>query len=322
MALADPTPGRLDILARRLAIPRTSTRAEDLIEDPGLDALFITTPHTVRVPLALAALEAGKHLYLEKPLTADPGEARALAAAATRHSGCVVYCAPPVGKAHVAAARLVAAGKLGTISGAWSRASHAGPEWYYRSVRKLLGEEDRIDEQPWFFDAGRTDAGALYDMGIYALANLVAVVGKVTEVTARLATVVKPTQLEDTATLILRLNNGALATVETGWCDSTATRGMHVHGTEGKIILPGENKTPLSLYTPENKDSESPPARREDLEGAPDVLPPHAEFLACIREHRQPAVSNITFAVHLTEILHAAVHSARENRTIPLEQEP
>ena len=74
-------------------------------------------------------------------------------------------------------------------------------------------------------------------MGVYSIANIVALLGKVDYVTARMATVDKPTGMEDTATLgILEMANGALATAETGWCDPARSSYLRVHGTAGKLI--------------------------------------------------------------------------------------
>src|SRR5690606_34523936 len=89
-----------------------------------------------------------------------------------------------------------------------------------------------------FFDVQRADVGALFDMGVYAIAHLVAILGSVRSVTCRTTTIAKPTKLEDTATLILELENGVLGTAETGWCDGARTYGFAVHGTTGKLTNP------------------------------------------------------------------------------------
>src|SRR5690606_35444844 len=126
--------------------------------------------------------------------------------------------------------------KLGKVSSATARFSHGGPEVYYATIQTILDEPPADDL--WFFDAQRADVGAIFDMGVYAIAHLVAVLGSVQSVTCRTTTIAKPTSLEDTATLILEFENGALGTAETGWCDGARTYGFGVHGTEGKLINP------------------------------------------------------------------------------------
>ena len=130
-------------------------------------------------------------------------------------------------------------GAIGTISGALARHSHGGPEVYYAEVADAF-EEPRVENDLWFFDADTAGGGALIDMGVYSVANLVALLGKVDYVTARMTTVAKPTALEDTATLILEFANGALATTETGWCDPARSSFLRVHGTAGKLVLRGD----------------------------------------------------------------------------------
>ena len=105
--------------------------------------------------------------------------------------------------------RLISAGKIGVVSGALARHSHGGPEVYYAEVTDTF-EEPRAENDFWFFDADTAGGGALIDMGVYAIATLVALLGKVTAVTARMTTVNKPTAMEDTATLIYGLRGRRL----------------------------------------------------------------------------------------------------------------
>src|SRR5205807_6479067 len=127
--------------------------------------------------------------------------------------------------------QMVHEGAIGKPSGANCRTSHGGPEVYYAEVRDGFGE---TGEDLWFFDAQQASVGALFDMGVYAVAQLVAIVGRVVRVFGRATTIATPTTLEDTATLLLEFQNGALGTAETGWCDPARTGGLRVHGTTGK----------------------------------------------------------------------------------------
>ena len=92
-------------------------------------------------------------------------------------------------------------GAIGKPSGAHCRTSHGGPEVYYAEIRDGFGEPD---EGLWFFQADQAAVGALFDMGVYAVSSLVAALGPVTSVLGQVATLDKPTTLEDTATLILQ----------------------------------------------------------------------------------------------------------------------
>lgn len=73
-AVSDLRPGRLEFIQRRYPNVRITTAADDLIQDREIHALVIATPPQTHYALAMAGLDAGKHLLVEKPLTMDVGE--------------------------------------------------------------------------------------------------------------------------------------------------------------------------------------------------------------------------------------------------------
>jgi predicted dehydrogenase len=77
-AICDLDPARVASLQRRYPSVRTYTSFEDLLRDPEIDALAICTPVRTHHPLAQAALEAGKHVLVEKPMTHSTETAEAL----------------------------------------------------------------------------------------------------------------------------------------------------------------------------------------------------------------------------------------------------
>ncbi|MGO1052657.1 Gfo/Idh/MocA family protein [Crossiella sp. CA198] len=103
--------------ARRHGIERVHTGYQDLIEDPGLDAVYIPLPNSLHGRWTMAALTAGKHVLCEKPFTANAAEARLVAGAALG-SGLVVmeafhYRYHPLFRRAV---EIVASGELGVVS--------------------------------------------------------------------------------------------------------------------------------------------------------------------------------------------------------------
>ncbi len=240
-------------LKRPLGAPRTTDDVATMLAADDLDAVIIATPHPLHVQPAIAALEAGKHLLLQKPLCGDLDEAHAFVAATEAHPDRVVMVLPHFSPEIVAAREILADGRLGTISGALSRHSHGGPEVYYAEVRDAFDEPH--DDALWFFDAGQAAVGALFDMGVYSVARLVAMLGTVKEVIGATATLAKPTSLEDTATLLLTFENGALGTAETGWVDPARTAYWRVHGSRGKLWSPGPGGAALTLWRADQQHS-------------------------------------------------------------------
>lgn len=315
--LAGRKPSRLELLGRKFGVPRWTQSYDDVIGDPDVDAVVIALPHPLHVRYGLAALSAGKHVHMQKPLSTSLDDARAFVQAAEAGDR-TVLCLPFVARPHVLAAReLVGSGQLGLVASAHARFSHGGPEVYYATVQQIL--EEQPEDDLWFFDAAKADVGALFDMGVYAIAHLTAVLGSVRAVTCRITTVAKPTTLEDTAALILEFESGALGTAETGWCDGARTYGFSVHGTAGKLVNPPLTNE-LRWMRPSSQTDEDAPLveDRVDLSRWPNVHS-HQHWIDCIGARVQPPVTNARMAQHVTEIMLRGLESTRVGRTVEIE---
>ncbi|MCA8996638.1 MAG: Gfo/Idh/MocA family oxidoreductase [Planctomycetaceae bacterium] len=315
--LAGRQESRLKTLCDKFQVPRWSHSYGEVINDPEVDAVVVALPHPLHVKYGLQALAAGKHVHMQKPLSTSLEEADAFVDAVEKSSQ-TVLALPFVARPHVLAARrLVQSGKIGTVSSAHARFSHGGPEVYYATIQSILQEDP--DDELWFFDAKRADVGALFDMGVYSIAHLVGVLGAVKSVTCLCTTVAKPTILEDTASLILEFENGALGTAETGWCDGARTYGFSIHGTDGKLVNPPLTGD-LVHYRPSSLVDEDAPLLESavDLSGEMNVHS-HQHWIDCIQSGVQPEITNVQHARHVTEIMLKGLQSSRERRTIDIE---
>ncbi len=116
VAVASRTPARAQAIAAAYAVPRWYGSHEELIADPEVDAISVTTAeHEHRVPV-IAALEAGRHVLVEKPIATTLADAAAMVEAARRSAGIlmpghVLRFAPAYAQMQEAAAR----GELGRI---------------------------------------------------------------------------------------------------------------------------------------------------------------------------------------------------------------
>ncbi len=315
--LCGRTERRLRLLCQRFEVPRYSTSWADLLNDDTLDAVIVALPHPLHAEAGLAVLERGWHLFMQKPLCTTMAEADQLLAASAARPRQTVYCRPSFSAAVYEMRRQLERGAIGQVSGAFARHSHGGPEVYYAEVTDTFAEP-RVENDFWFFDAATAGGGALIDMGVYAIANLVALLGRVEQVSARMRTVAKPTTLEDTATLILEMSNGALATAETGWCDPARSSYLRLHGTAGKLI---QQEDAIEYIRPGSLEREWVPPIVERIKPAP-VANQHADWLHCIKTGAQPTVSNLRTARHVTEIILAAVESNQAGRRIALNSAP
>ena len=318
-SIAGRKESRLRILADRWQIPHWTHDWHDLLADPEIDAVIVALPHPLHVPAGVAVLEAGKHLLMQKPLcdTMEDAHRFVEASDAAAGRGIVTLAMPHFAPAIYAARDEIAHGSIGRVSGASGRSSHGGPEVYYAEVRDAFEESGN---DLWFFDAAQASVGALFDMGVYATSQLVAVAGTVARVFGRTSTFDKPTQLEDTATLLLEFESGALGTMETGWCDPARTGFLHVHGTRGKLQAPGHAGNPLTRWIPGSYTREDVPATPEAIDVAPHATGNvHEHLIACIERNVQPPLSNARFARHVTEVLLAGLASAKSGVPVSLQ---
>ena len=143
----------LRALAGRHHIPRVTTDWRELAADPAVDAVVVATPNALHAEQAIAFLEAGKHVLVEKPMGRTLAEADAMVAAAARARGwlMVAHCWRFHPDVRALRAR-VAGGELGEIVKTRSYGVHAG--W---------------GPSGWFIDPELAGGGALLDMGVHAI---------------------------------------------------------------------------------------------------------------------------------------------------------
>jgi predicted dehydrogenase len=84
VAVSDLQPARLAQVQRRYPGVHTTTDAGELIKDPGIDAICVATPVSTHFALAMGAIRAGKHVFVEKPITHDADQALQLIEEADR----------------------------------------------------------------------------------------------------------------------------------------------------------------------------------------------------------------------------------------------
>ena len=117
VSVADEVPGRAAEAAEQLGFDRSTQRWRDLLTDPEIDAISVTTPNFLHREVGVAVLEAGKHLWIEKPVGLRSADAQAVADAAHRGGlatqvGFNYRNAPAVQMAR----EMIAAGEIGAVT--------------------------------------------------------------------------------------------------------------------------------------------------------------------------------------------------------------
>ena len=223
-AIMDLNPDLLAQVGDRFGIARRTASVENLLAQPDIDAVYIATPVFCHKEQVFQAADAGKHILLEKPmgLTAAEGEEmRAYCAARGVKLG--VGFMMRFHGAHEAIKALIRDGEIGEIVSAFAKFNCDYPP----------------SGNLWRQTKARSGGGAMMDMGIHCvdlLQHMTAL--KAVAVTAFTGNQIYPyPDTEDAATAVLRMNNGALFTVEANFNLSDAMGGcrFEIYGTKGRI---------------------------------------------------------------------------------------
>jgi predicted dehydrogenase len=196
-------PESLAAFAERHGIPRTTTDWRDVATDPELDAVVVATPNALHAPQAIACLEAGKHVLVEKPMARTAAEGLEMLAAARRSGRCmmIAHCWRFHDDVRALRERLVA-GELGQVVRTRGYGIHAG--W---------------GPSGWFTDPELAGGGALIDMGVHAVDTARYLLGdpQPVHVAAVVGNPHRGGGVEDDAVLLIEWDSGAASVVEAGW---------------------------------------------------------------------------------------------------------
>jgi predicted dehydrogenase len=246
--LSDVTEDSAAAFARQFGFARATARWEDAVNNPKVDIVSITAPNGMHRPMAEAALKAGKHVWLEKPMALTLADAEAMAASAAAHPGQSTmlgynYLRSP---AFQAALNMVHGGAIGTplaFRGVYDEDYSADPllPWSWRMTHEGGG------------------LGALGDLGCHLVSHMLALMGPVSELVAQTQVAVpmrpspdgpKAVENEDSAMAMLRFASGAQGSFAT----SRVARGRkcrlqwEVHGSEGTVVFDQENMNELWVH--------------------------------------------------------------------------
>ncbi|HFQ15763.1 MAG TPA: Gfo/Idh/MocA family oxidoreductase [Rhodobacteraceae bacterium] len=236
-------------MAGQFGFARATDDWQALVSDPRVDLVSITTPNNLHREMALAALQAGKHVWCEKPMALTLAEAREMQAAA-RAAGVVTMVGynylknPAFGHARA----LIEAGEIGEVV----------------HFRGWVDEDYQADaDLPWTWRARLSEAGlgALGDMGCHLVSMALGLAGPIESLIADRQIIHKTRPLadgtgraevenEDTATAILRFASGAQGSISTSrsaWGRKNRLA-FEVHGSRGMILFDQERMNELQLY--------------------------------------------------------------------------
>ena len=272
--------------AQRHGISRVTTDWEGLARDPDIDAAVVATPNALHAPQAIALLEAGKHVLVEKPMATSVAECDAMIEAAARGGASlmVAHC----WRFHPDVQRMrerIATGALGEIVKTRGYGVHAG--W---------------GPTGWFADKALAGGGALPDMGVHAIDTVRYLLGDPDpgRVCAVIGTRYGTYDVDDDGIVLISWSQGTNSIVESGWWHP------HKEGLEAETEVYGTKG--YARIFPREEPS-------EDYEHCtqPMYTSQMAEFLGAIVAGRQPRPDGVDGRVVL-EVVERAYASAEAAR--------
>ena len=233
VVVASRTAERARDVAQRFSVPEASDDVPTTVRRRDVDAVLVTTPDDTHESIAIAALEAGKAVLLQKPMASTAAACRRIIAAAERTGRDLQVSWMHRHFAEVVAAReMLSLGAIGRPETVRLRNATPGPDW---------GD--------WFFRKDAVSGGVVHQLGIHGIDLVGHVFGRIEAVSARTATLRPQRRLRDgrvvavenpdTALAVYAVTGGPLVHHEMSMIEATGTDRfrMEICGEAGVLWL-------------------------------------------------------------------------------------
>ncbi|MEH3127534.1 Gfo/Idh/MocA family oxidoreductase [Agrobacterium cavarae] len=241
--------------AAEFGFAKSTGNWRDLLDDPEIDVISVTTPNAFHPEMAIAALDAGKHVWCEKPMAPDFSDALKMRDAARRSGRVAVlgynYIQNPVIR-HIR--KLLAEGAIGEVN----------------HIRVEMDEDFMADPQALFYWKSETSSGygALDDFGVHPLSLIFNLFGHVDKVIADMTKpyptrplkdgTAREVENHDLASVLFRLESGisgVLMTNRSAW-GRKGRIAVQIYGSRGSILYDQERMNEFQLYTTDGRAEE------------------------------------------------------------------
>ena len=321
IAISDPNEEEVKRVSEVYGAETYYTDYHAVLENPKIDGVVVTTTTRMHSNVAIAAAEAGKDILVGKPMARTLKEADQIVEVSEKAGvKLMAMAAGPLPGDPVK--NLIDEGTIGRPFAA---------HFSLLAIPPLCAPG--INEPGWFTLPYEAAGGGFIDHAIYDVALLRGYFGsEVDRVYAEMDRFVHKTyEVEDHGVAILRFKDGSVATVESSFNATVQTHGRRIIvGTDGELEVEGNTisiwgrKEPYRQKTSIEAAQPQPVFARNYVE-KPVPTPPFAsgfkptidEFVACIREDREPPVTGKD-ARAVLEICLAAYESTREGRPVKL----
>jgi len=264
-------------LAKSMGVKRTFTDYHELLKEKDIDAVVISLPTHLHEPCATSAAEAGKHVFLEKPLARNPEEGKKILSAVTKNGVKLMVGYPlKFSSEFIDLKNKIDSGVLGEIQTAHAVNIASGPFMH----RADSGAPRPVPD--WWFNKDLTGGGALIDLGSHIINLAHWYFGEVESIKSYLGYRFN-FDIEDYATCVAKFKSGTTVMFNVGWFSQKTALGVDLFGTvahaSGHRVSPNRPLTAIQLI----------------LGFTPTFFTPFlaeiSHFVSCISEDRQPSPS-------------------------------
>ena len=268
---------------------------EAILKDKTIAAVINTTPNNVHLETTRAAAQAGKHVFLDKPIANTIADGKAITEAC-RKAGVVLALGYQRRKeGHFRWIRKqIDDGVFGKLVNAEANIS-----------RDRLG---KIDLSSWRYTAEGMPGGVMLQIGIHYSDVLEYLLGPITAVNGRLAQLVLPGDNPDVASLVMEHENGALSTLNASYASASEYYCMNVYGKEASAFY--DLHQGLRFLKRGTERSEPVQCAKNDT-----IREELDEFAGAVRGNGRPEMGGDASTRSLA-VLRAGIKSAREGRRV------
>ncbi|GGG19289.1 Gfo/Idh/MocA family protein [Paenibacillus abyssi] len=250
-AVCDVVPGRAQEMCLKYGFGSAYTDYEAMLQNADADLIAILTPIPLHYRQALSALNAGKHVYVQKTMTTTSEEALELTRIA-KEKGLILGASPGqmLDRYHQEAKRIIDSGKIGKVCFVRGQGPHPGHEF----------EDLKGIDPSWYYKPG---GGPMMDVAVYPLTSITGILGPAKRVTALSGVAVADrcwegkkldVQMDDNTVVLLDYGDGVFASVQGNYVTrSFNTPQFEFVGSKGTLVIGGwmRRDVPLEVFTPE-----------------------------------------------------------------------
>jgi predicted dehydrogenase len=274
---------------------RASPSYEAVLADRDVEAIINTTPNGAHLETTRAAADAGKHIFLDKPIASTVADGRMITEICRKAGVVLALGYQRRREGHFRWIKnQVDAGVFGKLVNAEANIS-----------RDRLG---KIDLSSWRYQASGMPGGVMLQIGIHYTDVLEYLIGPIKAVTGQFVQLVLPGDNPDVASLVVEHENGALSTLNASYASASEYYLMNIYGKDATAYYDvygglrflkrgGERPVPISFDRTDTL--------VEELE----------EFATAVRDGRRPEVGG-EYATRSLAVIRAGIRSAHEGRRI------